>query len=136
MWGGSPEAGSKLGENEEGRLGEHDLRFAGSAAVSAAKASPCRILLLNREIRRYMKPLADLFGSAGKTPALPANRKIKSSTSFETASPEPPHVKSKKIMKGRNRAFGVTKIAQKQNGPYVMRIKQFRPGKFNLKMHQ
>jgi hypothetical protein len=32
------------------------------------KASPCRILLPNQEIWRYMKPLPDLFGSAGETP--------------------------------------------------------------------
>jgi hypothetical protein len=40
MWGGSPEAVSKLGENGEKRPGEHDLRFTGNAAVSAAKSFP------------------------------------------------------------------------------------------------
>jgi hypothetical protein len=53
------------------------------------KASPCRILLTDREMLRHMKPLLGLFGSTGETPALPANRKIKRSMSFETAYPEP-----------------------------------------------
>jgi hypothetical protein len=56
------------------------------------KASPCRILLTNWEIRRHMKALPNLFGSAGETPALPANRKIKSSTNFESASEDPLHL--------------------------------------------
>jgi hypothetical protein len=40
MWGGSGEAVSKLGENWEKRPGGHVLRFAGNAAVSAAKSVP------------------------------------------------------------------------------------------------
>jgi hypothetical protein len=42
--------------------------------------------LTNQEMRHPIKPLPDLFGFAGETPALPANRETKSSTSFETAS--------------------------------------------------
>jgi hypothetical protein len=46
------------------------------------KASPCLILLTNREIRRHMKPLPDLFGSAGETPALPGKPQNKEFDEF------------------------------------------------------